>query len=193
MNIIRRSWSPHSLAVMDMVLINSSPLNIRVLTCSLDRALVLYDVHPNRQVLRLGLPEPLESVCINGTESLIFAGSSSGVIYCVNLAVAFLGIVTKTSSLTDRASHIFETGTSDRDGTLPVGVTALTGHVKAVTSMSCSLDNSTLVSVSADGSMKWWDISSGQCIRDMKPLNKFALSNVLVRESAERSSINEPF
>jgi WD40 repeat protein len=64
---------------------------------------------------------------------------------------------------------------------LPNGVMVMEGHTKTVTSLSCSADNCFMVSVSDDGSMRVWDIWTRQCVREVKPMNKTAISNSLVR------------
>lgn len=86
-----RSWSPHSLPITDMVMIGASPLTLRSFTCSLDRAVVLYDIHGATQIFRLSLSEPIESLACNASEDTVLAGSSSGRIYCIDLMVAFHG------------------------------------------------------------------------------------------------------
>ena len=49
-----RSWSPHTLSVKDLHLINGTS-SLRVLTCSTDRTVVMYDVHAGKQVRYLSL------------------------------------------------------------------------------------------------------------------------------------------
>ena len=55
------------------------------------------------------------------------------------------------------------------------------GHSKAITGLAVSQDNSTLVSSSSDGSLRVWNVWTRQCLRESKPLNKAAISNMLVR------------
>ena len=57
---------------------------------------------------------------------------------------------------------------------------ALEGHSRRVSGLAYSLDNCTLVSSSDDGSVRVWDTWTLQCTRELKPLNKCALTSILV-------------
>lgn len=187
---MRRSWNPHTLAIKDIVC-SGSYASIRVLSCSLDRCIVLYDMHCDRQLFRIAFSEGLESIALNGTRDFAFVGSSSGPIFTVDLSVASINtsaanaLVTTSLSggVTGTRHSLVQTSgnTAGGGGGLPAGVKKLDGHSKAVLSLSCSADNCTLVSGSEDGSVRFWDIWTQQCIREMKPLNKAAITNALVQ------------
>jgi WD40 repeat protein len=158
------------LPVTDMSVIGSSPQAIRTLTSSLDRSIVLFDVHAGRQIFRLGLPEPIESVAINGTEDIVFAGSSSGNIYCIDMIAAYHSLVATAAA----------PSSSSNNKQLPEGVSLLVGHTKAITALDTSSVSNIFVSSSADGSIRWWDSENMQCIRESKPFQKTALTNAMV-------------
>lgn len=65
-------------------------------------------------------------------------------------------------------------------GGLPVGTSVLEGHSKAVTSVNFSRDNSSLVSASADGTVRVWNVWTRQCLREYAPLNKHGITNAMV-------------
>jgi WD40 repeat protein len=79
-----RTWSAHTLPIKDCVLFDTLT-TLSVLTCSLDRTLVLYDVLQAHVCLRLSLPHSLESVTCNPTQDLICAGASNGSVFLVDL------------------------------------------------------------------------------------------------------------
>jgi WD40 repeat protein len=157
-----------------MLIIGSSPQIVRVLTCSHDRAIVLYDLHSGTQIFRLGLPEPIEAIACNAMEDKILAGSSSGCIYCVDMVAAYRGLTTSSHSTV-------AAGQTANSRNLPEGVTVLTGHTKAVSRISCSATSDVFVSASADGSLRWWDCENMHCVREVKPFQKTALTNAVVR------------
>jgi hypothetical protein len=142
------------------------------MTCSLDRTVVLFDVHAcppsGKQVVRMSLGGPLESVACRPAGDLAFAGSSGGTIYVVDLSAAAAGISAAASA----------------DANAGGAARVLEGHTRAVTALACSLDNVTLVSASEDGSLRVWDMVTRQCLREVQPLNKTALTNCIVRPCA---------
>lgn len=159
-----RSWSPHTLSITGLHLqgsgsIGASPL--RVMSCSLDRSLVLYDVAAGQQCLRRALPEGAESIVCNTMGDHVCIGSTSGVIYLINVSAA-----------AHAASTVPKTGEAS--------VEVLEGHSRRVSSMSFSIDNCTLVSGSEDGSVRVWDTWTRQCVREFKPMGKCAVTAVLV-------------
>ena len=80
-------------------------------------------------------------------------------------------------STTSTTTNI-NTNTSDNNNNIIIRT--LKGHSRIITSLSVSLDNTTLISTSEDGSVRVWDIWNGQCIKELKPLNKCAVSNAMV-------------
>lgn len=212
-----KSWSPHTLAVKDMCF-SGGYSTMRVFTCSLDRSLVLYDVHRGVQVMRIGLSQGLECLICNPTEDFCFVGSSSGHIFAVDLSIAASNVCqvrmhqnqtertrnTKTgivatmnekpgstaASATDTSNNKLlatatsttnpSTSTSTSSTTNTAVAMTLEGHTRTVTALCVSADNCTLVSVSEDGSLRLWDIWTGQCLKEVKPLHKAAITNAKV-------------
>lgn len=203
-----RSWSSHTLTVKDMFVIDLHGV-LRVLTVSPDKALVMYDVFASTQVFRIAFPTALESLTMNPGQDLICVGSSNGTIYVVDMTALAIGIsashseveqlgITRTAKKVNVPS-MFQTTVDLQHkvtassnmitrpelstlttGGLPKGTSILEGHSKAVTSLCFSVDNSTLISASEDGTMRWWDIWTRQCTRDCKPLNKCGITNAMV-------------
>jgi WD40 repeat protein len=222
-----RSWNPHTLSVKDINVMGILS-SIRVISCSIDRTVIMYDVHSGKQCFRFSLPHPLEAIVCNYTQDIAFVGSTNGEIYTIDLSIAAIGLSaahtkigfssitnnnnsniinnnnslgsnnssssssSKKNSTTPSKSNIGNTPT--RSNELPNGTSVLTGHTRAVSTLSCSIDNNTLISSSQDGSLRVWDIDSRQCLREVKPLNKTSLSNSLVVLHSEHllNSIHKP-
>ena len=89
--------------------------------------------------------------------------------------------LTNTVELSSFSGKLTSNG-STTHSSLPKGVNIMTGHTRSVTSLACSRDNIRLVSVAEDGSLRVWDMWTKQCLREIKPLNKTALTNVMVRK-----------
>jgi len=211
-----KSWSPHTLAVKDMCF-SGGYSTVRVFTCSLDRSLVLYDVHRGVQVMRIGLSQGLECLVLNPTDDFCFVGSSSGNIFAVDMSIAAANVcqVHMHQNQTDRTRHTksgvtstaaatnekmtsavitsdiskaaatqvtnLSTTTLASTSTSSAAVTmTLEGHTRTVTALCVSADNCTLVSVSEDGSLRLWDFWTGQCLKEVKPLHKAAITNAKV-------------
>ena len=184
-----RSWSPHTLAVKDMALCGTATTALRALTCSIDRTLVVFDVHANRQCFRLAMDQPMESLACNRTEDLVFLGATNGQILIVDLSVAAAGMTaahaqvvvshdTQTRPLAGASGSVYATR---RDKPHAV----LDGHTRSVTALACSVDNCTLVSGSEDGSVRVWDMWTRQCLRESKPLHKAGITSLLLLRRPE--------
>lgn len=198
-----RSWSPHTLAVKDMVLCGSAATSLRALTCSIDRTLVIFDLHSNKQCLRLALEQPIECLTCSRTEDFVFLGATNGQIFVLDLSLAAAGMTAAHAQMLVVSGHAAQTrplaglaasagnslssssssssSSSHRDKPYSV----LEGHTRSVTGLACSLDNCTLVSGSEDGSLRVWDIWTRQCLRESKPLHKAAISSILLLRRPE--------
>eukprot|EP01041_Mallomonas_annulata_P004605 gene4605-9150_t len=188
-----RSWSPHSLPVTGMVMLGGISSS-RVLSCARDRALVLHDIHADKQCFSIFLPSSLESLAVNLSEDMAFAGSSNGTIFIVDMSVVAASLSakqTRTNIAVGVSSEPRDNGDASR--AVPTGVSCLDGHTRAVTGISCCADNSLIVSVSEDGSLRVWDIWSRQCLRELSPLGKMPLTNALIipRPDILKSSVQK--
>ena len=179
-----RSWNPHTLPIKDAQF-GADYTSMRVYTCSIDRSFVIYDINKAVQLLRLALAEPLESLTINPTQDFCFLGSSNGSIYVIDLSIAALHVchVTLKNHQNNqlRVSSDTTSSSSSSNNSHKAQLMTLEGHTKAISSLQVSRDNSTLVSASEDGSLRLWDIWTGQCIKESKPLNKAPITNMMVR------------
>jgi WD40 repeat protein len=149
------------------------------------------------------MPCALESLACSAMRDFAFAGASNGEIYIIDMTVAAIGISAANAvvghSGPDQSvnSLIDSTGDGKQSksaagatsapssaglGALPKGVSILSGHSRAVTSLVCSADNTSVLSGSEDGSVRVWDQWSRQCMREVKPLNKTAITNVMVSD-----------
>lgn len=150
---------------------------LRVLTCSLDRTVVLYDVLQSQLCLRVSLPHSLESLTCNANQDLVCAGSSNGSVYIIDLTATAIAVTAAHAHVSHHAAHSTATGTEG----LPRGTSILEGHTKAVTSLCFSRDNSSLVSASADGTARVWNVWTRQCLKEFTPLGKHGITNAMVR------------
>lgn len=177
-----RSWNPHTLPIKD-ARFGSDYTSMRVYTCSIDRSFVMYDVNKAVQLLRLALAEPLESLTINPTQDFCFLGSSNGSIYVIDLSIAashVCHVTLKNHQNNNLRVSSDPTSSSSSSGSHKAELMTLAGHTKAITGLQASRDNATLVSASEDGSIRLWDIWTGQCIKESRPLNKAPITNMKV-------------
>jgi len=200
-----RSWSPHTLCIKDMV-VTGNHSSVRVVTVSLDRTAVVFDLHANKQCFRTATPHPLESVCSSRTWDILFLGSSSGQIFVLDLSTAAVGLsaahaqVLSTSLAPKSQMGLLaglDTTTGAGDGSSGSGsgsYPSLEGHSRAVTALACSVDNCTLISGSEDGSVRVWDVWTRQCLRESKPLHKAAVTSLVLVSRPELlgSSVHKP-
>lgn len=198
-----RSWSPHTLSAKDLFLVSGFS-SLRVFTCSTDRTVVMYDAHSGKQILRISLSHSLECITCNPLQDICFVGATNGNIFIIDLSVTAIGMSAAnatTGYIAPRAGAMSTSAESSNTskgqgqlGNLPAGVSIMEGHTRAVTSLSCSLDNTTLVSSSEDGSLRIWDIWTKQCLREVKPMNKTALTNAIitVRPELIGSGVHKP-
>jgi pre-rRNA-processing protein IPI3 len=189
-----RSWSPHTLAVKGMYVAEYGS-SIRVLTCSMDRSVVVFDLYSNRQCHRISMPQALTSLTCNSTADRAFIGASNGKIFIVDLTLV---------AATKVASHVPMTTTSTiftslqktlYGGSLEeaTSTSILDGHTKAVVSLCVTSDDQRLISGSEDGTVRVWDSGTQQCLHDLAQPR--AVSNVLVLrrpETLQNSSIYRP-
>ena len=186
-----KSWSPHTLAVKGLYL-SESGSSIRVLTCSLDRAVVVHDLYTNKQLHRIALPQACESITCNATSDYAFVGCSNGDIFALDLSItaavrSIPSAIIRTTGGGNKYADMHLTG-SDRSNSTNTGSAGaagssgnyprLLGHSRAVTSLSCSVDDCRLVSGSDDMCVRIWDMGSRQCLQEISVPR--AITNVVV-------------
>lgn len=145
-----RVWSSHSLPVTDLHLGVGGHLS-RVVSSSLDQTCRLFDVNSGELLCTFVFEVGICSVVLDPAEFRLFAGSSSGSIYAVNL---FETPVRRERHITDKK----EDQSCQR----------FDGHEKQVTCLRVTMDGCQLVSGSHDHKVKIWDIFSGQCLRTIE-------------------------
>jgi WD40 repeat protein len=161
-----RVWNPHSLSVKDFYLIGGIS-NLRVLSSSLDKTVVIYDVFSAKQCFTYTFPNSIEAVTANANMDFIFGGSSSGVIYRLNFS-------TFSHSYNQQAKlGLILDNNKNGDGQ---NIKSMIGHTSNITCLQCSIENN-LVSSSLDGSIRIWNIISGKCLKEMKPFQKKAITD----------------
>ncbi|XP_048758820.1 WD repeat-containing protein 18-like isoform X2 [Ostrea edulis] len=150
-------WSSHSLPVTDLHIGVGGHL-ARVVSSSLDQTCRLYDVNSGEVLCTFVFEVAICSVVLDSAEFRLFAGSSTGSIYAVNL---FETPVRRERHITeDKACQRFD------------------GHEKQVSCLCVSMDGCQLVSGSNDHNVKIWDVFSGQCLRTIE--HKGPLTNALL-------------
>ena len=199
-----RSWNPHTLAIKGMHIVECGS-SVRVFTCSMDRNVVIHDIHTNKQCHRLAMPQALESLVCTAAGDYAFVGGSSGTVFVLDLSLtAAAKHATHASTATTSMSaqlhasglHGAGTGTSTvgGDASMSTSVTnCLEGHSKAVVSLSIAADGRHLVSGSEDASVRIWDIDSLQCLHEIAQPR--AVSNVLALrcpEMLQNATISRP-
>jgi pre-rRNA-processing protein IPI3 len=176
-----RSWSSHTLPVRGMALAGFAS-SIRVLTCSQDRTVAMFDAQSNSRCFRKSLPHSLECLTLNRLEDTVYCGSSSGVIFIVNMSLAALELsaahaeVSTIGTLKHAPMGLKTEPTQSKSSGTPVP--SLEGHKRAVTGLVFSTDGVTLASASEDGSILIWDTLTRQCIRDLSPFKDICITNI---------------
>ncbi|XP_012265002.2 WD repeat-containing protein 18 [Athalia rosae] len=140
------SFANHSLAVKD-IFIGRFGIQARLITVSLDCTARIYDLDSGILLLNLVFSVPLTSVCMDIKENFLFVGCSTGDIFHFDLHTPPRG----------REHHVDH------------GKNSITfkGHTKSISCLSVAGDCNTLVSGSADGSVKLWHIPSRQILRSI--------------------------
>lgn len=166
-------WSHHSQAITDIA-VASMGITARILTCSLDRSLIVQDLHITKKMCNIYFPEPLESIACTASGELVFLGASNGDIYVLSLS---------STTVLD--------GNKSVDGDKRV----LLGHSRAVITMTLSNDMKTLMSGSEDGTIRIWDVDTMQCLNVLHTTRGIAVKTLIAVKKAELddNNIQSPF
>ncbi|KAK6180032.1 hypothetical protein SNE40_012253 [Patella caerulea] len=152
-------WSGHSLPIRD-VHVGSGGVRARIISSSLDQTCKLWDMATGELLCSFIFDTPIISVSMDSAEMRIFAGSTNGNIFCVNL----YGEPIRTER------HIGNTAGE--------GINIFKGHSSQVNCLCVSMDGTVLASGSDDSTVKLWDIHSGQCVRTLD--HKGAVTNAFI-------------
>jgi len=187
-----RTHSSHTLPVRGMLLLGSARCALRVVTCSLDRSVVVYDVFSASEVAKIAFPSAITSIACSATEDALYAGATDGKVYVTDFSERAIALSAAHAEVAyfggGQNSHPSKTSlesTSDRS------YMVIEAHTGSVTSLAMSSAGSILASISSDGTLKLWDTLTRQCLRETKPLGKAMLTNVLVLSKPE-VMINAP-
>ncbi len=174
-HVIRcRSWAEHTSAVRDFLVIESNTL--RVLSCSFDHHLILYDVHRAAVVLKVTLTQPLECVTSNFSLDVVVTGSSLGLLSFCNFSL----LSSQTRHVSPFDILPAEHDQKRIDETNSAGMTHLSAHSKKVTVLLALPDNATLLSASDDGKLKFWNLHTQQLLREIDCFHGLPVTNCQV-------------
>ncbi len=168
-----KTWSNHSQAITDITVANMG-ITTRIMSCSLDRSLIVQDLHITKEICHMYFPEPLESIVCTSSGELVFLGASNGDIFVLNL-----------SSTTIMEAHM----------NLDDEKRVLLGHNRAVISMTLSNDMRTLMSGSEDGTIRIWDVDTLQCLNVLHTTRGIAVKTLIAVKKAEldENNVQSPF
>ncbi|PRP76408.1 hypothetical protein PROFUN_15237 [Planoprotostelium fungivorum] len=138
------TWSDHSLPVTS---IRCGHAGVRgtIVSTSLDRTCKIWDLPTKSLVHSIVFPAGLLSCHLDHSEHSLYLGASDAKIYTIHLNSAY--------SLSERNVKELPQNTFE-------------GHTQAVVALGASIDGSLLASASSDGSVRLWDTSSRQCVRN---------------------------
>lgn len=140
----RHVFSDHSLPVRDLY-VGRGGMRAHIISVSMDRTCKVYDLASGTLLLSLVYDCILTAVTMGATEMEVFVGGSDSNIYMFGLH----------SSPRVREYHPAKEEKAKK----------FSGHSKAVTCLSASIDSVTLLSGSLDSEVMLWHIPSRQCIK----------------------------
>ncbi|KYN34514.1 WD repeat-containing protein 18 [Trachymyrmex septentrionalis] len=143
------AFSNHSLPVRDLHF-GHGDARARLYTISLDRTANIYELGSGALLVSLVFDAPLTAATVNGRESELFVGCTTGEIFQCNLHEPPRGVEHHVTVSSCEESAVFQ------------------AHKSNVTALSVSVDCRTLLSGSTDGAVHVWDIASRQVLRTLK-------------------------
>jgi pre-rRNA-processing protein IPI3 len=171
-----RSWNAHSLPVSDMLLLDQ-PGFLRVYTCSADRHVVLYDLHSQRSLLRLALPQACEAMALSPSFDQLYIGTTGGSIYELDCNIAAAALHNASTHLLRGSQPLLP---MPAEASLPKGMSSFPSlHSHGINKLVAF--QSVLISADASGKLCWWDAASKQCVREVAAFSASAVTNCLVR------------
>lgn len=167
--------------------------NAVIATASLDRTVKLWRLATGALLRSVQLPSGVTALALDAGEHSLFAGTSEGVVYEIDLlhgdtaaggaaGGSLLPNLASTSAAGAGAGMGAGLGSSGGAGGGSAGAlpSAMEGHTKAVNSLAVSADGERLVSASDDGSVRVWDVRSRQQLRCVKTHNNAPASCALL-------------
>ena len=166
-----RSWSDHTLPVTCLA-VGAGDAGALVASGSLDRTVKLRSLAGGGGgggLLRsVPLPSPVHSLALDPGEHALYAGCASGSIYEVDLVGG------------PAAAGGLEADAAAAAAAADCPHPALEGHSQAVAALALTPDAAHLVSGSADGSVRVWELRSRQQVRVLPNAAKGPVSALLV-------------
>jgi WD40 repeat protein len=153
-------WSDHSLSVTGIACSLTGSAG-RIVTCSLDHTVKIWDLFTKQLVHTITLPTFLNGIAFAPDECTIaVAGGGDRCVYLVDLVHrASSGVVVGSDDVSAPKSSSSSSSSSSHT------IRRLVGHEKPVRSVTFSFDGTRVVSVCAGGRMNVWDTTTTQCVR----------------------------
>jgi len=149
------AFNDHSSTVVDFCIgFGSSFRSCRLITCSSDGSCNMYDLADGACLARYKFPSPLTGCLMNATETMIFAASTSGDVYLVDLGA-------DSHDVTQDASVKISEDSGRREQKLA----SMNGS--PITRISLTLEESTLVTGDASGTISFWNIAGRMTTRQI--------------------------
>ena len=183
------SWSDHTLPVTALA-VGAGGVGAMVASASLDRSVKIRSLGQGLLLRTVALPVALHSLALDPGEHAIYAGSSSGAIYEIDLvqgqeaqqlASEGAGGLGPAGGLGLPAGGPGRPGGAVGQAAPPSGAAAvLEGHSQRVTCLALTGDGSLLLSGSEDQSVRVWDLRSRQQVRRLPNPAKGPVTGLLV-------------
>uniref|UniRef100_A0AAG5DN94 WD repeat-containing protein 55 homolog n=1 Tax=Anopheles atroparvus TaxID=41427 RepID=A0AAG5DN94_ANOAO len=138
-------FADYTLPVSD-IYVGKGGMKALLAAASLDRSCKIYDLASGKMVLNVVFPVALSVLTINGLETELFVGDKKGFIFTCNLQ----------SAPRSKEIHLHQGLLLDN---------TLKGHQKAVTCLSMSMDNETLLSGGEDDVVIVWHVKTRQQLK----------------------------
>lgn len=154
------AWSDHTMPIA-AVAVGAGTADPIVASVSGDRTLKIRSMGSGAVLRSVAFPAPLTALALDPGEHAVYVGASTGTVYCVSL-VGELPSSTGDSAQSGREWAPME------------------AHTKAVSCLAFTRDAAYVVSGSADGTARVWDLRTRQPVRSIDAPGKVPISGLLV-------------